>query len=127
MPVPPPDPAPEPLPDPVPDPAPGRGSAAGPAAGRPAAGRSPGGRRPVALVGIAVLLVVQVVALLLVGSYARADPRLWGFPFFYWYTLLWLGLGAASMAGCVALAREPRELGESGEPSELVAHAAGRQ
>ncbi|KJE23431.1 Protein of unknown function (DUF3311) [Frankia torreyi] len=51
----------------------------------------------------AAVLAVQVVALLLVGTYARRGPRLWGFPFFYWYTLLWLLLGATGMAGCTWL------------------------
>ncbi|WP_261564890.1 DUF3311 domain-containing protein [Frankia gtarii] len=52
---------------------------------------------------VAVVLTAQVVALLLVGAYARRSPRLWGFPFFYWYTLLWLLIGAATMAACTWL------------------------
>ncbi|MEV4259948.1 DUF3311 domain-containing protein [Kribbella sp. NPDC049584] len=41
-----------------------------------------------------VLLVVAVVVPLLVPTYAKADPHLWGFPFFYWYQLMWVFLSA---------------------------------
>jgi hypothetical protein len=45
------------------------------------------------LLGIAgVLLAVPVIALLWVGSYARVEPRLGGFPFFLWYQMLWVFL-----------------------------------
>ncbi|MFI5731701.1 DUF3311 domain-containing protein [Kribbella sp. NPDC051587] len=39
-----------------------------------------------------VLLAVTVLAPLIVSTYAKAEPRLWGFPFFYWYQLLWVVL-----------------------------------
>ncbi|GAA1586138.1 DUF3311 domain-containing protein [Kribbella hippodromi] len=41
-----------------------------------------------------VLLVAAVVVPLLVPTYAKKDPHLWGFPFFYWYQLLWVFLSA---------------------------------
>ena len=41
-----------------------------------------------------VLVVVAVVLPLLVPTYAKADPHLWGFPFFYWYQLMWVFLSA---------------------------------
>lgn len=44
-----------------------------------------------------ILVLVPVVALMWVPSYTKATPRLWGFPFFYWYTLMWLFIGT----GCV--------------------------
>ena len=34
---------------------------------------------------VVVLLAPAVVLPLLVGVYARTDPELWGFPFFYWF------------------------------------------
>jgi len=37
-----------------------------------------------------VLLVIPFVAVLWVPFYNRARPTLWGFPFFYWYQLLWI-------------------------------------
>jgi hypothetical protein len=39
-----------------------------------------------------VLLALAIVLPLLVPMYAKADPHLWGFPFFYWYQLLWVVL-----------------------------------
>ncbi|MDT7546266.1 MAG: hypothetical protein QOE99_2376 [Actinomycetota bacterium] len=42
----------------------------------------------------AVLLLAPFVALLWVSSYAKDDPRLWGFPFFYWYQFLWVFLAS---------------------------------
>jgi Na+/melibiose symporter-like transporter len=45
-----------------------------------------------------VLLVVAVVVPLLVPTYAKADPHLWGFPFFYWYQLLWVLISAVITA-----------------------------
>ena len=36
------------------------------------------------------LLVLPFVALLFPGLYARSDPALLGFPFFYWYQFAWL-------------------------------------
>lgn len=41
-----------------------------------------------------VLLAVAVVVPLLVPTYAKKDPHLWGFPFFYWYQLMWVFLSA---------------------------------
>jgi hypothetical protein len=39
---------------------------------------------------VAVLLAIPVLALLLVPLYAKKAPELWGFPFFYWYQMLWV-------------------------------------
>ena len=41
--------------------------------------------------------------MLWVGSYDRMEPALFGLPFFYWYQLLWVVLGAA-LTGMVYLA-----------------------
>ena len=43
----------------------------------------------------AVLLAIPVVALLLVGTYAKDEPRIAGFPFFIWYQFLWVVLCSA--------------------------------
>lgn len=47
---------------------------------------------------IAALLGSQFIGLLWVSSYAKVAPQLGGFPFFYWYSLLWLLIGAVEMA-----------------------------
>lgn len=38
----------------------------------------------------AVLLVIPVVALMWVGSYAKEEPKLGAFPFFFWYQFVWV-------------------------------------
>lgn len=48
------------------------------------------------LVVAGVLLALPVIALLWVDSYARETPRLWGFPFFFWYQFMWVFI----CAGC---------------------------
>jgi uncharacterized membrane protein len=39
---------------------------------------------------VAVLLLIPCVALALVPTFSRETPRLWGWPFFYWYQVLWV-------------------------------------
>jgi hypothetical protein len=39
-----------------------------------------------------LLLLIPLVALAIVPVYSRATPRLWGFPFFYWYQFAWVVL-----------------------------------
>ena len=65
----------------------------------------------------AVLLAVPVVALLWVGSYAKVEPTLAGFPFFIWYQFLWVFLCAACTWGAyriVLIARPRRPWPERG-------------
>lgn len=42
-----------------------------------------------------LLLFPPYIALLWVGSYNRIEPQLLGVPFFYWYQLFWIVVGAA--------------------------------
>ena len=44
---------------------------------------------------IHLLLLVPYVAVLWVPFYNRIEPQLAGIPFFYWYQLMWIVLGAA--------------------------------
>ncbi len=44
---------------------------------------------------IHLLLVLPFFAMLSVGFYNRVQPTLVGIPFFYWFQLLWIALGAA--------------------------------
>jgi hypothetical protein len=46
--------------------------------------------KPVRRSPIRWLLLLPFIGLLYVPIYNRADPPLWGFPFFYWYQLLWV-------------------------------------
>jgi hypothetical protein len=45
-----------------------------------------------------ILLALSVVVPLLVSTYARDEPRLWGFPFFYWYQLAWVFVSAITVS-----------------------------
>jgi hypothetical protein len=45
-----------------------------------------------------LLLLAPVVATLGVPWFAHARPTLFGFPFFYWYLIAWVPLGAACTA-----------------------------
>jgi hypothetical protein len=53
-----------------------------------------GPARPLPYVIAGVLIVIAIVFPLAVPMYARAEPALWGFPFFYWYQLLWVFIAA---------------------------------
>ncbi len=46
----------------------------------------PPGKGPLVLAGIA--LATAIVVPLLVWTYAKTDPTLWGIPFFFWYQFL---------------------------------------
>lgn len=68
---------------------------------------SPRARRATYTV-VGVLLAAPFVALLWVSSYARTSPRLFGFPFFYWYQLLWVLIAAALTSVSLLLVRRVR-------------------
>jgi hypothetical protein len=65
---------------------------------------------PVARYAIAgVLLVAAIVMPLLVNTYDSETPRLWGFPFFFWYQLLWVFIAAALTYGAYLLVEGRRD------------------
>ena len=43
---------------------------------------------------VAILLLIGIIVPLLVSTYDQIEPRLFGFPFFYWYQLLWVPITA---------------------------------
>ena len=45
-----------------------------------------------------LLLLIQIVAVLWPPFYNKLQPTLIGLPFFYWYQLLWVIVGAALTA-----------------------------
>lgn len=76
-------------------------------------------------IAVALILLVGIVAPLLVGTYDSVEPRLLGFPFFYWYQLLWVFI-AAGLCGLSfyllkrerdAYARSQQESGTQGDRS----------
>lgn len=44
-----------------------------------------------------LLLLLPYLAMMWVPSYNRIEPEIAGIPFFYWYQMLWIVLGAAVM------------------------------
>jgi cell division protein FtsW (lipid II flippase) len=52
-----------------------------------------------------LLLILPFVSMLWVASYNRAEPMIAGIPFFYWYQLLWILIGAALIAIVYAVER----------------------
>jgi Na+-driven multidrug efflux pump len=53
------------------------------------------------------LLTVPFVATLVPPFYARRAPELFGFPFFYWYQILWIVLAALIVFIVYLTTREP--------------------
>ena len=45
-----------------------------------------------------VCVVAPIIAVLWIPSYNQMSPKVLGFPFFYWYQLLWVVLTALLMA-----------------------------
>ncbi|RKT77602.1 uncharacterized protein DUF3311 [Terracoccus luteus] len=43
-----------------------------------------------------VLLAIPIIALMLVGTYAKEEPRLGDWPFFIWYQFLWVIICSAA-------------------------------
>jgi uncharacterized protein YacL len=58
---------------------------------------------------VGVILLVGIVVPLLVGTYAKVEPRLFGFPFFYWYQLLWVFIAAGLCALSYVLLKRKRD------------------
>lgn len=54
-----------------------------------------------------LLLLLPFLGLLWPPLYARSEPYLFGFPFFYWYQLLWVIISAL-LTGFVYLATHRR-------------------
>ena len=72
---------------------------------------------------IGVLLVVAAVPPLLVATYDRTSPTLWGFPFYYWFQFLlviWAALctTAAYQLAKVATRRDRAARGQSPDGPE---------
>jgi membrane protein implicated in regulation of membrane protease activity len=73
-------------------------------------GAPPTNRTLIVLAGIC--LVIPVVALLWVSTYAKETPELGGVPFFFWYQFLWVFLTAAltyTAHRLVLAARKPKD------------------
>ncbi len=71
------------------------------------------------LVAAGICVAIPIVALMWVGSYAREDPKLGPFPFFFWYQFLWVFLCAGFVTAAYRLVlkgRPYRPMISAGEP-----------
>jgi hypothetical protein len=66
------------------------------------------------------LLAIPFVAALWVPSYNRIEPALGGVPFFYWYQLAWILIGAAIVLTVYAIETRITRVAET-SPAELDA------
>jgi Protein of unknown function (DUF3311) len=72
-----------------------------------------------------LLFVIPYAAVLWVPFYNRIEPELGGIPFFYWYQLLWILLGAAIVGIVYAIdhkvSRAQTEEGDTtGVPGDIL-------
>jgi hypothetical protein len=73
-----------------------------------------------------LLLVIPFVMALWVPSYNRIEPTLADVPFFYWYQLAWVLVGAAIVLAVYLIetrltgATEPRSLDQTGTPGDVL-------
>ena len=70
------------------------------------------------LAAAGVLLAIPIIALMLVGTYAKDEPRLGGFPVFIWYQFLWVFITSLFTYGAyriVLRARPHRPMNPEGD------------
>ena len=63
-------------------------------------------------VAAGILLALPIAALLWVPLYARKGPELWGFPFFYWYQMLWVLISGLFTGSAYVLVNRDRKRGD---------------
>lgn len=69
---------------------------------------------------VTIILVAATVIPLLTWTYARDTPRLFGFPFFYWYQFLWVFLAAGACYLCYSLLRREARAFQAGQHTTLT-------
>ena len=72
-------------------------------------------KRPSTLVTVAVMLTIAIMGSLWVPIFARTQPELGGFPFFYWYQLILVPVTSVLCWICYLLLRT-RRIREPGWP-----------
>ena len=85
--------------------------------GGTADGAPPTNKGLLALAGF--LLLIPIVALCWVSTYAKEDPKLGGIPFFFWYQFLWVFItaGLTYAAHRIVLAARNPGAGTTGHTS----------
>ncbi len=61
------------------------------------------------------LLLLPWIAMIWVPSYNRVEPQLLGFPFFYWYQLLWVLISAVITALVYFMTRQALPSGQEAQ------------
>lgn len=74
---------------------------------------------------ITILLAASLVGTLWVPFYARTTPALGGFPFFYWYQLMWIPIVAILSGTAYALSRRARPPADTSAPGRATEPGAG--
>ncbi|HEX5087436.1 MAG TPA: DUF3311 domain-containing protein [Nocardioides sp.] len=70
---------------------------------------------------VVVLLLPAIVLPLLVGIYARSEPDLWGFPFFFWFQFLLIPVAALLTTAAYQLTKsDPRPPENENDPVETL-------
>jgi FtsH-binding integral membrane protein len=90
--------------------------------------RPPAGGRPILSplrAVAAVCLIAPFVAMLWIPSYNKTSPKLLGFPFFYWYQLLWVIITAVLMIVAFTAVNRDRAQRRGTSSSSSSASAAG--
>jgi uncharacterized membrane protein len=67
--------------------------------------------RPGAVTAVAIMLSVAIMGSLWVPLFARSQPELAGFPFFYWYQLILVPVTSILLWICFLLLRPKRRRG----------------
>ncbi len=65
----------------------------------------------------AICVIAPFVAMLWIPSYNKTNPKLLGFPFFYWYQLLWVVITAVLMAVAFQVVKRDNAARQAGSPS----------
>jgi hypothetical protein len=74
---------------------------------------------------VGAILLFAIVVPLLVSTYARVEPRLFGFPFFYWYQLAWVFLAAGCCSLSFLLLKRESDVYARTHPHDQSADAEG--
>lgn len=95
--------------------------------GSPERAQSPAGGRPILSplrAVAAVCIVAPFVAMLWIPSYNKMNPKLLGFPFFYWYQLLWVVITAVLMVIAVEVVKRDNAARRDGARSAASGSAS---
>jgi hypothetical protein len=83
----------------------------------PAKSPAKSAKRPSTLATVAVMLTIAIMGSLWVPIFARTQPQLGGFPFFYWYQLILVPVTSFLCWICYLLLRTKPRRGATAQPS----------